>query len=64
MNNSKERNHQKKLEFLYDKLETIADYHNHQQIEYLLQEIDYYRTELLKIETNHFYRELDNDEDN
>lgn len=64
MKNNKELKLQKKLEFLYEKWESITDYHNEKQIEYLLQEIDYCRTELLKIELNDFYREIDNDEDN
>jgi len=59
MNNSKEHLIQLKLEYLYDKLENIVDQYSSSQMDFILQEIDYYKTELLKLETEKFYRGLD-----
>ena len=59
MNNSKEHLIQLKLEYLYDKLENIVDQYSSSQMDFILQEIDYYKTELLKLETEQFYRGLD-----
>ena len=59
MNNNKEHLIQLKLEYLYDKLENIVDQYSNSQMDFILQEIDYHKTELLKLETEKFYRGLD-----
>jgi hypothetical protein len=64
MSNNKEQILQKKLEFLYNKLEKITENHNQKQVDFLIQEIDYYQTEVLKLETYQYYKEIDNDQDN
>ena len=56
MNNKQIIEH--KLEFLLNKLEYITDFHNENQVSFLLKEIDYWRTELLKIETEEHFKEL------
>lgn len=61
MSNNKEHNLQKKLNYLYDKLDIIADHHNHNQMDFLMQEIDAIQTELLKLETYQHYKEIEED---
>ena len=60
MNNKQIVEH--KLEFLCDKLEYITDFHTENQVSFLLKEIDYWRTELLKIETEEHFKELENEQ--
>jgi hypothetical protein len=50
---------ERKLSYLYDKLYNIEDFASHQQREFLLNEIDYYKTELLKIQTADQLKEID-----
>lgn len=64
MSNNKEQILQKKLEFLYNKLEETTETHNQKQVDFLIQEIDYYQTEVLKLETYHYYKEIEDDQDN
>ena len=64
MSNNKVQILQKKLEFLYNKLEETTETHNQKQVDFLIQEIDYYQTEVLKLETYQYYKEIDNDQDN
>lgn len=53
-----------KLQFLYQRLEELDQtLPNKNQADFLLNEIDYYQTELLKLETAEYYQ-LINDEDN
>jgi hypothetical protein len=53
-----------KLSFLYEKLEELKDISPAEhQIGFLLNEIDYYRAELLKMEVREYYEILE-DEDN
>jgi hypothetical protein len=55
---------EEKLSFLYEKLEELKDISSAEhQITFLLNEIDYYRAELLKIEVREYYEILE-DEDN
>jgi hypothetical protein len=59
MTNNKEHLIQIKLEYLYERLDDIEEQYNSSQMDFILQEIDYYKTELLKLETENFYRSLD-----
>ena len=60
MNNKQIVEH--KLEFLLNKLVYITDFHNENQVNFLLKEIDYWRTELLKIETEEHFKELEDEQ--
>jgi hypothetical protein len=59
MTNNKEHLIQIKLEYLYERLDDIEEQYNSSQMDFILQEIDYYKTELLKLEIENFYRSLD-----
>jgi hypothetical protein len=59
MTNNKEHLIQIKLEYLYERLDDIEEQYNSSQMDFILHEIDYYKTELLKLETENFYRSLD-----
>lgn len=52
---------ERKLSYLYDKLYNIEDFASQQQREFLLNEIDYYKTELLKIQTAEQLKEIENE---
>ena len=55
---------EQKLSFLYEKLEGLEEVSlTDKQTNFLMDEIDYYRTELLKLEVQEYY-ELINNEDN
>ena len=60
----KKQNIERKLEYLYERLGGLEDFISTSvQIRYLENEIDYYRTELLKIEIEEHFKSID-DEDN
>jgi hypothetical protein len=55
---------EQKLSFLYEKLEGLEELSlTDKQTNFLMDEIDYYRTELLKLEVQEYY-ELIKNEDN
>jgi hypothetical protein len=55
---------EQKLSFLYEKLEGLEEVSlTDKQTNFLMDEIDYYRTELLKLEVQEYY-ELIKNEDN
>ena len=55
---------EQKLSFLYEKLEELGEVSlTDKQTNFLMDEIDYYRTELLKLEVQEYY-ELIKNEDN
>ena len=61
---NKRKQVEQKLSFLYEKLEGLEEVSlTDKQTNFLMNEIDYYRTELLKLEVQEYY-ELINNEDN
>jgi hypothetical protein len=61
---NKRKKVEQKLSFLYEKLEELEDGSlTDKQTNFLMDEIDYYRTELLKLEVQEYY-ELIKNEDN
>jgi hypothetical protein len=61
---NKRKQVEQKLSFLYEKLEGLEEVSlTDKQTNFLMDEIDYYRTELLKLEVQEYY-ELINNEDN
>ena len=52
----------KKINYLYQKIEEVIDERSSKQMDFLLNEIDINRTKLLELETQEYYKELD-DED-
>ena len=52
----------KKIDYLYQKVEEVIDERSSKQMDLLLNEIDTNRTELLELEIQEYYKELD-DED-
>lgn len=61
---NKRKQVEQKLSFLYEKLEELEDVSlTDNQNNFLMNEIDYYRTELLKLEVQEYY-ELIKNEDN
>lgn len=53
---SKKEKVEQKLSFLYDRLEDLQEVcPTEKQVSFLMNEIDYYRTELLKIEVQEHY---------
>ena len=52
----------KKIDYLYQKIEEVIDERSSKQMDLLLNEIDTNRTELLELEIQEYYKELD-DED-
>jgi hypothetical protein len=61
---NKRKQVEQKLSFLYEKLEELEDGSlTDKQTNFLMDEIDYYRTELLKLEVQEYY-ELIKNEDN
>jgi hypothetical protein len=54
---------ERKLDYLCERLAELEDFNSDSiQARYLADEIDYYRTELLKIETQEYFRGIE-DED-
>lgn len=51
-----------KLNYLYEQLEKTGDFNSHQQQEFLLEEIDYHKTQLLKLETAKRLKEIGNEQ--
>jgi hypothetical protein len=61
---NKRKKVEQKLSFLYEKLEELEDGSlTDKQTNFLMDEIDYYRTELLKLEVQEYY-DLIKNEDN
>lgn len=52
---------EEKLSLLYDKLYNIEDFASHQQRQYLSNEIDYYKTELLKLQLAEDFKQIENE---
>jgi hypothetical protein len=61
MTNKREQIEQK-LSFLYERLEELEEVSvTDKQTNFLINEIDYYRTELLKIEVQEYYEIIENE---
>ena len=55
---------EEKLSFLYEKLEELKEVSPaHHQVGFLMEEIDYYRAELLKVEVREYYDLIENEDD-
>jgi hypothetical protein len=52
-----------KLSYLHNELYKIEDLNCRKQKEFLLDEIDYWKTELLKLKTTERIKEIDNEAD-
>jgi hypothetical protein len=50
-----------KLSFLHDEFYNVEDFNCKKQREFLLNEIDYWKTELLKIQTSQRLKEIENE---
>lgn len=62
MTNKREQVEQK-LSFLYEKLEDLEEVSlTDKQTNFLMNEIDYYRTELLKLEVQEYYDLIENED--
>ena len=49
-----------KLQYLYERLEDLEDFNpNSSQVSFLLDEIDHYKTELLKLETQEYFTSIE-----
>ena len=54
---------EQKLSFLYEKLEELGEVSlTDKQSNFLMNEIDYYRTELLKLEVQEYYELVENED--
>jgi hypothetical protein len=54
---------EQKLSFLYEKLEELGEVSlTDKQTNFLMNEIDYYRTELLKLEVQEYYEIIENED--
>lgn len=53
----------RKIDYLYQKIEEVTDERSSKQMDFLLNEIDTNRTKLLELETQEYYKELDNEGD-
>ena len=54
---------EQKLSFLYEKLEDLGEVSlTDKQTNFLMDEIDYYRTELLKLEVQEYYELIENED--
>jgi len=54
---------EQKLSFLYEKLEELGEVSlTEKQTNFLMNEIDYYRTELLKLEVQEYYELIENED--
>lgn len=55
---------EEKLSFLHEKLEELKEVSPaHHQVGFLMEEIDYCRAEILKIEVKEYYELIDNEND-
>jgi len=55
---------EEKLSFLYENLEELKEVSPAEhQVSFLLNEIDYYRAELLKMEVREYYEIIENEDD-
>ena len=62
MTNKREQVEQK-LSFLYERLEELEEVSlTGKQTNFLMNEIDYYRTELLKLEVQEYYELIENED--
>lgn len=53
---------EQKLSFLYERLEELEENSpTESQLSFLMNEIDYYRTELLKIQVKEYYEIIENE---
>lgn len=60
---NKRKKVEQKLSFLYEKLEELEDGSlTDKQTNFLMDEIDYYRTELLKLEVQEYYEIIKNED--
>jgi hypothetical protein len=53
----------KKIDYLYQKIEELIDERSSKQMDFLLNEIDTNKTKLLELETQEFYKGVDNEDD-
>jgi len=51
----------KKIDYLYQKIEEVIDERSSKQMDLLLNEIDTNRTNLLELEIQEYYKELDDE---
>jgi hypothetical protein len=59
---NKRKQVEQKLSFLYEKLEGLEEVSlTDKQTNFLMDEIDYYRTELLKLEVQEYYEIIENE---
>jgi hypothetical protein len=60
---NKRKQVEQKLSFLYEKLEGLEEVSlTDKQTNFLMDEIDYYRTELLKLEVQEYYEYINNED--
>lgn len=60
---NKRKQIEQKLSFLYEKLEGLEEVSlTDKQTNFLMDEIDYYRTELLKLEVQEYYEYINNED--
>ena len=60
---NKRKQVEQKLSFLYEKLEGFEEVSlTDKQTNFLMDEIDYYRTELLKLEVQEYYEYINNED--
>ena len=60
---NKRKQVEQKLSFLYEKLEGLEEVSlTDKQTNFLMDEIDYYRTELLKLEVQEYYDLIENED--
>ena len=60
---NKRKQVEQKLSFLYEKLEGLEEVSlTDKQTNFLMNEIDYYRTELLKLEVQEYYDLIENED--
>jgi hypothetical protein len=60
---NKRKQVEQKLSFLYEKLEGLEELSlTDKQTNFLMDEIDYYRTELLKLEVQEYYEYINNED--
>ena len=53
----------KKIDYRYQKIEQVIDESSSKQMDFLLNEIDTNRTNLLELEIQEFYKEVDDEDD-
>lgn len=52
---------EQKLQFLYTELYKLEEIYSPQRKQYLLEEIDYYEAQLLKLKINQNFKEIENE---